>query len=391
MMPRLLLLTASELTRDPRARRATAAARGRGIDVVGLSGQVSGEDVVSLDGVPIVRIGPKGRTRTTQEEGIPPQRSAVERELRGLVRLGRFGARTVRLWRGGRGLGRFDVVHANDLDTLPAGWLLARRSGARLVYDAHELYAEFDAHPSRVYKAVATKIEAALARRAAAVATVNEPLADELAQRFALRRRPRVVLNAPELDPRDPLERPDATQLAAIYQGALGPGRPLSDLLDALEMAPSVRLAVRIVRFDPRDLQARAEARGLGDRVDILDPLPLDRIIDGLREFDVGLIFDRPLTRNAELSLPNKLFEYLMAGLAIAAPRLPGLAALVEDERVGVLFTPGRPAELGEVLENLARDRKLLGELRRRARQLAVERYNAEAQASVLAAAWGAS
>ncbi|MDQ5820803.1 MAG: glycosyltransferase, partial [Actinomycetota bacterium] len=237
--------------------------------------------------------------------------------------------------------------------------------------------------------AVASKIEAALARRAAAVATVNDPLARELERRFSLRTPARVVLNAPELDPREPLERAEATHLAAVYQGALGPGRPLSDLLDALEAAPSVRLGLRVVRFDARDLAARAEARGLGDRVDVLEPLPPHRIADGLRDFEVGLIFDRPLTRNAELSLPNKLFEYLMAGLAVVAPRLPGLVRVVEDEGVGLTYTPGRPRELGEVLERLAHDRPKLAELRRRARRLAVERYNAEAQAPVLAEAWG--
>lgn len=37
---------------------------------------------------------------------------------------------------------RPDVVHAHDLDTLPAGWRLAKRTGAALVFDAHESYAD---------------------------------------------------------------------------------------------------------------------------------------------------------------------------------------------------------------------------------------------------------
>jgi glycogen(starch) synthase len=390
-MPRLLLLTPSELTRDPRARRAAATARSRGIDVVGLSGQASGEQPVPFTDAPVVRTRRKGRLRLSQEDGLPTKRNRVVRELRGIVRLAKLGVRTAELWRSGHRLGSFDVVHANDLDTLPAGWLLARRAKARLVYDAHELYAEFDPHPSRAYAAVTTRLEAILARRAAAVATVNRPLADELEQRLSLRRTPEVVLNAPSLDPREPAEAGGQGELLAVYQGALGPGRPLSDLLEAVSAAPSVRLALRVVRFDRTALEEQVAAHGLAGRVDVLEPVPPDRLLDGLRGFEVGLIFDRPLTRNAQLSLPNKLFEYLMAGLAIAAPRLPGLAPLVEDDGVGVLFTPGRPQELGAVLEALAQDRDRLGAFRRRARQLAVERYNAEAQASALAAAWGTS
>ncbi|MDQ5821622.1 MAG: hypothetical protein M3540_09285, partial [Actinomycetota bacterium] len=75
-MPRLLLLTPSELTRDPRARRAAATARSRGIEVVGLSGRVSGEEPVPLDGVRIERVGAKGRTQPAHEEGVPPRRNA---------------------------------------------------------------------------------------------------------------------------------------------------------------------------------------------------------------------------------------------------------------------------------------------------------------------------
>jgi glycosyltransferase involved in cell wall biosynthesis len=102
----------------------------------------------------------------------------------------------------------------------------------------------------------------------------------------------------------------------------------------------------------------------------------------------VGLLFDRPLTRNAELSAPNKLFEYLMAGLAVVAPDLPGLRWLA-DEGVGVLFEPGSAESFGAALESLAADPERLAALRANARRAAVERYNAEAQREGLARAWG--
>jgi glycosyltransferase involved in cell wall biosynthesis len=383
-------MTPSELTRDPRARRAASTALARGLDVVGLSGRISGEPAVPLDGVRIVRVGRPGRIKATHERGLPPRRATLVRELRGVLRLARLGRRTVELWRGGRSVGHVDVVHANDLDTLPAGWLLARRSRARLVYDAHELYSEFDPHPSRLYRAAATGVEAVLARRAAAVATVNEPLAGELVRRLGLRREPQVVLNVPELDPHEPAAPEPSAPLRAVYQGALGPGRPLDDLLRAVEAAPNVELGVRVVRFGREELEAEIAAAGLAERVTVLDAVPPGGVLEGLRGFDVGVIFDRPLTRNSELSLPNKLFEYLMAGLAVVVPRLPGLARLVEEDGVGLTFEPGEPRSLGAALETLAADRQRLADLRASARRAAVERYNAEAQAERLAELWGA-
>ncbi len=79
-----------------------------------------------------------------------------------------------------------------------------------------------------------------------------------------------------------------------------------------------------------------------------------------------------------------------MAGLAVVAPRLPGLASLLDDEGVGVTYEPGDPNDLGRRLAALAGDRDLVAEMRRRARRLALDHYNAEAQAAALARAWSA-
>ena len=78
-----------------------------------------------------------------------------------------------------------------------------------------------------------------------------------------------------------------------------------------------------------------------------------------------------------------------MAGLAVAAPRLPALAPFVEGAEIGVLFEPGDPADLGRALSTLAADRERLRACLARARHLAEARYNAKAQAPALAAAWG--
>jgi glycosyltransferase involved in cell wall biosynthesis len=384
-VPRLLLVTPAELTRDPRARRAAAAAEALGFGVVGLTGRISGEEPAPLDGVQIVRTGPQGRTNPQWKTGATARREpAVLRELRGLYRLARLALRTRGLRRAGRTIGRTDVVHANDLDTLPAAYLLAKELHSRLVYDAHELYAEFDPNPPRVARALLMRIERRLARRADAVVTVSEPIAEELRRRLGVE--PIVVLNAPELDLREPPE-PAGDQLRAVYQGAFGTGRPLDDLLQAVRHAPNVQLTLRVNRSTREALDAELPA-DLRGRVHVEHPVPPSEVVTALHGHHVGLLFDRPLTRNAELSAPNKLFEYLMAGLAVVAPDLPGLRWLGE-ERLGVLFEPGSAESFGAALEALAADPERLAELRANARRAAVERYNAETQRAGLARAWG--
>lgn len=389
--PRLLLLTPAELTRDPRARRAAAAALAQGYEVVGVCIPQAGDVPAPLDGVRVIRAGGETVSASLRRAGLGGRRRSAPavRELRGLYRLGRLALRTARLVRAARAEGAFDVVHANDLDTLPAGWLLSRR-GARLVYDAHELYTTSEPDPPRLATAALAGIEAALARRADAVVTTGETYAHEIEQRLRLGRPPLVVRNCPPRDPTKPPTAPSDAPLRAVYQAAVShPGKPVGDLLDAAERAPSVELTIRVVNVDRLELEREVATRGLADRVRVAEPVPPDRLVEGLRGFDVGLVIHRPLTPNEELSTPNKLFEYMMAGLAVVAPRLPGMAPVVEREGAGLCFAPGDPASLAEALERLAADRALLAELRQQARRLALERYNAEAQLPALLAAWG--
>ena len=354
-MARLALLTTVALERDPRAARAATAARRAGVQVVHLH--------------------PNTRARMPVLTSLAARPSAgLVAELRGLVRLARLILGTVRLVAQAQAL-RVDIVHANDLDTLPAGYAIARRSGARLVYDAHELYSGFEARPPRLWHWLSLRVEGLLARRADAVVTVSEPIADELARRLRLRRPPIVVLNCPPLEPVDVEPRPDAP-VRAIYQAAAGPGRLLGDVVDAARVAPEVDVTVRLLGGDGRPLP--------GVRVE--PPVAPDALVPALAPHDVGLVIDRLDTDNARLALPNKLFEYLMAGLAVAVPGAQAMAELVEAHGVGVVYEPG---ELGAALQGLAADREALDGMRQRARELAVSRFNAEFQRPALLRAWG--
>jgi SAM-dependent methyltransferase len=169
----------------------------------------------------------------------------------------------------------------------------------------------------------------------------------------------------------------------------LGVSRPLYARRAAAAAAPEIELTIRVANADLVGVRAAASRQGLGERVRVVEPVEPTALVRALVGFDVGLVINRPLTRNDELVLPNKLFDYLMAGLAVVAPRLPGLAPLVEREQVGVLYEPGRPESLGRVLGELAADRDRVSALGRNARRLALDRYNAEAQAELVRSVLG--
>ncbi len=163
----------------------------------------------------------------------------------------------------------------------------------------------------------------------------------------------------------------------------------MEDILDAAaRIGDEVHVAVRI-RHTLERLAEEITKRSLEAKVEVLKPVSPAEIVSALSGFDVGLITNRPITTNDELVYPNKLFEYMMAGLAIVAPRLPSLAATIEGERIGLTYDPGNPDDLARKLTQLAADQPLLEAMKRRARELAVNRYNATAQEPVLLRAWG--
>lgn len=363
-----MMVTAHDLQRDPRARRAARTAEGAGIEVV-----------------PLSPADPTAEAATAPRRALPS--GGLARELRGVWRLGRLVRTSTRLMRRARSAAPVDIVHAHDFDTLPAAWSIARRHRARLVYDAHEVYSDQEPDAPRIHRALVTRLEAWFARRADAVVTVNEPIAHELARRLGLRRTPFVVLNCPQLVDA-PAQSGEDGLLRVVYQGAMGPGRYLEDLLDAAAGAPSIELTLRVAGSDLDALRTDVRARGLDGRVRVVEPVAPDVLVESLGGYTVGLVINRPVTLNDRLVLPNKLFEYLMAGLAVVAPDLPALAPVVDG--VGLTYPPGDAAALAATLERLAADRELVRTLAATARERAIGEYNAEAQAAVLATAWGA-
>ena len=73
---------------------------------------------------------------------------------------------------------KIDVVHCHDLDTLFAGWVIARRQRAKLVYDAHECYpAMFAGHGGQLMPRLLETVDRTLAKRVDALITIGQLLA----------------------------------------------------------------------------------------------------------------------------------------------------------------------------------------------------------------------
>jgi glycosyltransferase involved in cell wall biosynthesis len=277
-----------------------------------------------------------------------------------------------------------DVVHAHDLNALIPGWLAARLFHAGLVYDSHELFTEQHPpgrppHPWR--KAAWQRLEAALIRRTQAVFTVSPSIAGELAVRYAISS-PQVVHNCPRLARLHPqgalrawLHLPAETPVL-MFQGALVEGRGLETCLQALPALPNAALVyLGEGALRPR-LQRLAEEIGVSHRFYLPGNAPMAQLQNLARDAAIGLCLTENTCLNHYYSLPNKLFEYLMAGVPVIASDFPEMRRVVVDSRAGAVADPADLPAVIAALQSLLADPQRLATMSQAARQAAETRYH---------------
>ena len=276
---------------------------------------------------------------------------------------------------------RGDLYHANDLDTLPAAVVLSWRHRAPLIYDAHELFSGQFAGASRQFQAILFALEHRLIRRASRVITVNHSIAQTLADWHQVPL-PDVVMNCPFAVPVTGAAGVTETaprKARVIYQGWYVCHRGIEELILSAALYDSAELYLRGYGDLEPALRALVQDKGLTSRVQFLPPVHHAEMVTSLAGFDIGIVSYRPMTENNRLCLPNKVFEYLQAGLALAVSALPELTRLVEETGTGALFDPDRPEDIARAINELTGDARRLADLKARARA-AGARFTWEAQ-----------
>ena len=218
----------------------------------------------------------------------------------------------------------------------------------KVLYDSHEDAAGLREHYGARRSEAFAEVEATYIGEVDAIVTVSPQLAGRLQRRYSLKTQPAVVLNAPPQGSAHTevpsLRRSiglDADVSLGVYAGGVNKNRGLDLLIEAVGRMPRFHVALVLTAISQRteDLLLDLTRRfGVEDRVHIVPAVLPHEVAAYLSEGDVGFVVASNEVANHNVSLPNKLFEYLQAGLPIVTSNLAALEEFVEEHGVGCVF-----------------------------------------------------
>lgn len=253
-------------------------------------------------------------------------------------------------------------INVHCLGLLPLGVFLKYLWGASLVYDAHELETETNgAHGVR--KKLSKWLEYFFIKHADMTIVVSESIADWYSSEYYLKR-PLVVFNAPNLHElkknnnfREELGIRE-NQIILLYQGGLIAGRGVRLILNAFKARKEKDVVAVFMGYGELQEEIKTAANQYGN-IFFYPAVSQKVLIEYTSSADFGIHLIQKTCLNHDYCMPNKLFEYAMAGLPVLVSDMKDMSELVEKNKMGVVISDFSVAGINRAINNfLAQDLK---------------------------------
>lgn len=250
-----------------------------------------------------------------------------------------------------------NILLSNDLDTLPANYfaILFKRKN-KLIYDSHEYFTEAEGLTGkRLKKKIWEKIEKFIFPKVDYVYTVNESIAEIYSKKY--NKNVRVVRNCPLLQHRTyiknrkDLDLPEDKKILLVQGAYIDPDRGIMEALLAMKYIEHAILLIIGSGRDINNLKNTSVKEKLENKVKFMDKMPYNELIEYTRLADIGLTLDKPIHLNYKYSLPNKIFDYIHAGLPVVASKLPEIDKLFNRFEIGMQIPSHQPQLMAEIFQ----------------------------------------
>ncbi|HXC06539.1 MAG TPA: glycosyltransferase [Bacteroidia bacterium] len=247
-----------------------------------------------------------------------------------------------------------ELLVSNDLDTLLPNYLASKLKRIPLVYDSHELFCEvpeLQHHP--IKKSIWKRLERFLFPKIKRVITVNESIAGIYQQEYGVP--VRVVRNLPRKEfsgfktkvlTRKDLDLPEDAKIILLQGAGINIDRGGEEALQAMQYVAGALLLIIGSGDVIGKLKQMTRELNLENKVRFIDKLPFPELKAYTLLADLGLTLDKDTNVNYRYSLPNKLFDYIHAGVPVCASDLVEVKKIVEQYGVGCISPNLDPIQL---------------------------------------------
>lgn len=261
------------------------------------------------------------------------------------------------------------ILVANDLDTLLPNFLVSKLKRIPLVYDSHEYFTGVPEIQNRPFvKWVWTTIEKSIFPRLEHIITVSDSIADQYEKQYGIR--PTVVRNCAKRSEhiksynRSEIGVPEDFLLLILQGGGINIDRGGEELIEAVSRLEKVFLIIAGSGDVIGLLKEKAIELNSFDRIRFISKLPWEEMMRYTKSSDAGLSLDKDTNLNYHFSLPNKLFDYISAGIPVIAGNLPEVKKIIDENSCGICIPAVTPDEIGKAITRLRDDRILLNNMR---------------------------
>jgi len=249
---------------------------------------------------------------------------------------------------------QYDVMHCHDLNALHLG-VISKLFNQKLkvIYDAHEYETEVN-YLVGMKKKLSKVVEKFLIRYADRVITVSDAIADEYVRLYGISK-PHLVLNAPafkEVAKKDIFRETfgiEKEQTIFLYQGNLSRGRGVEVVLETFKALTDTKSVVVFMGYGELEASIKEHQKHYRN-IYFHKAVTPDILLDYTSSADFGISMIEDVCLSYRYCLPNKMFEYIMAGVPVIVSNLPEMKKLVEQYEVGVVAKENNPKELAEAI-----------------------------------------
>ena len=259
-----------------------------------------------------------------------------------------------------------DYILSNDLDTLPACFFASKLKNTDLVYDSHELFSEGPELQGRLFvQNFWRRLEDYFLPKIKKSYTVSQSICDFYDKKY--QNKMGLIRNIPFKNDFQVIEEVSfpTTNKTILYQGVLNPGRGIKPMIKALHFIDGLDLIIIGYGKVEEDLKNFVFKEKMEKRVHFLGRISREKLSNYTKIATLGMVLEEPLGLSFQFSLPNKLFDYIHAGLPIIAGNLPEISRIINNYNVGVIVEDYSPENIAKKMKEVLQNESLISEIKK--------------------------